>query len=84
MTDEKKKPEEELSDGQLDDVAGGSNEPSPGSILGGVLNSRKQVEVYRAGGTYNGTYYVDEVEHSIESAGYEQRFKLKRNEMGAT
>ncbi len=40
------------------------------------------VEVSGVGETFGGTYYVDEVTHSLREGSYSQKFKLTRNALG--
>ncbi len=50
---------------------------------GGVLKARQLVAVRGAGLTYDGTYRVDSVTHSIKRGEYKQNFTLERNHLVA-
>ena len=49
-----------------------------------ILKPRALVGVRGVGDTYNGFYYVKEVNHSIARGGYTQSFMLQREGTGAT
>ena len=49
---------------------------------GRALRSRRLVDVRGAGSSYNGTYYVREVTHSIRRGQYRQSFTLTRDGRG--
>ena len=49
---------------------------------GRALRSRRLVDVRGAGSSYNGTYYVREVTHSIRRGEYRQSFTLTRDGRG--
>ena len=51
---------------------------------GRVLRARRLVKVRGVGQSYDGTFYVKEVVHSIRRGEYKQRFKLIREGRGAT
>ncbi len=53
-----------------------------GAIYGHVLLTHVLVIVDGAGDTYDGTYYVDEVQHRFSLEGYREGFKLLRNATG--
>jgi hypothetical protein len=53
-----------------------------GALYGHVLLTHQLVPVDGAGATYDGTYYVDEVQHHFSLEGYRQGFKLLRNATG--
>jgi phage protein D len=57
-----------VAEGDLNTVAYGS-----------VLRAKRTVLVRGAGKTFNGTYYVDRVLHTLSGNGYRQAFSLKRN-----
>ena len=67
MTDEKKKPEDEINDEQLDEVAGGLTEPVIGSISDGVLKPKVQIDLSGVGDKFEGQYYVDDVGHTYDT-----------------
>lgn len=46
------------------------------------INPKDKVDVDGAGSTHSGTYYVDEVSHTITSENHKQQFDLKRNATG--
>jgi hypothetical protein len=50
---------------------------------GGLLRPRGLVMLRGAGHTYNGTYYVKSVNHSIRKGEYKQRFTLTRDGTGS-
>jgi phage protein D len=50
---------------------------------GRVLRARRLVKVRGVGQSYDGTFYVKEVVHSIRRGEYKQRFKLIREGRGA-
>lgn len=72
-------------------LAAGMNAPDPvvgrGEIdtvrYGNVLRARKLVGIAGAGKSYDGTYYVRRVTHSITVGDYKQSFELSREGMGA-
>ena len=53
-----------------------------GSLYGHVLLTNRSVYVDGVGGTYNGLYYVDQVNHTFSREGYFQQFRLLRNAVG--
>lgn len=59
------------ADGELD-----------GALYGHVLRTHETVEVDGLGPTYDGLFYVDEVQHHFSMEGYRQQFKLLRNATG--
>lgn len=81
-----------LADGELQGVAlGRANEAAmkikatgqlDGTLYGNVLHVGKPVVVDGVGTRYNGTYYVDAVDHLFNYDGYKQDFKLLRNAHG--
>lgn len=48
---------------------------------GGILNARTLVNVRGVGITYDGTYFVESVTHTIKSGSYKQSFTLSRNRL---
>ena len=50
---------------------------------GNILSPRSLVDLRGAGYTYDGTYYVQSVTHSIRKGEYKQRFSLAREGVGA-
>jgi hypothetical protein len=46
---------------------------------GAILNARTLVEVHGAGLTYDGSYFVESVTHTIKPGSYKQSFSLSRN-----
>ena len=46
---------------------------------GAILNARTLVDVHGAGVTYDGTYFVESVTHTIKAGSYKQSFTLSRN-----
>ncbi|MCB9765334.1 MAG: hypothetical protein H6739_36510 [Alphaproteobacteria bacterium] len=50
---------------------------------GGVLKARQLVELRGVGQSYDGTWYVKEVTHSIRIGEYRQSFSLAREGLGA-
>ncbi len=53
-----------------------------GSLYGHVLQPNRTVRVSGAGSTYDGLWYVDEVNHHFSNDGYLQSFQLIRNATG--
>jgi hypothetical protein len=53
-----------------------------GALYEHVLLSHNTVEVDGVGDTFGGLYYVDEVQHTFNTVGYRQTFKLLRNAIG--
>jgi hypothetical protein len=52
-------------------------------FYGGVLQARALVGLRGAGHSYDGTYYVKSVTHSIAKGTYKQKFTLTREGLGA-
>ena len=50
-----------------------------GLRYGAVLNARSTVDLRGVGATFDGSYYVQSVTHSISKGQYKQRFSLKRD-----
>jgi hypothetical protein len=50
-----------------------------GLRYGAVLHARSTVDVRGVGATFDGSYYVQSVTHSIRKGEYKQRFSLKRS-----
>lgn len=50
---------------------------------GSILSARTLVEVRGAGITYDGSYFVDSVTHTIKPGSYKQNFSLTRNALVA-
>lgn len=50
-----------------------------GLRYGAVLHARSTVDLRGVGATFDGTYYVQSVTHSISKGEYRQRFSLKRS-----
>jgi hypothetical protein len=46
---------------------------------GAILNARTLIDVHGAGLTYDGTYFVESVSHTIKAGSYKQSFTLSRN-----
>ena len=51
---------------------------------GAVLEAPGLVDVRGVGYSYDGTYYVQQVKHSIRRGGYTQNFTLTREGVGST
>jgi phage protein D len=51
---------------------------------GGVLRTKRPVEMRGAGRQFSGTYYVERVLHTLRGDEYTQRFTLRRNALGLT
>jgi hypothetical protein len=51
---------------------------------GSVLKPRATVPIKGIGETYSGIYYVTHVSHVFTTAGYNQRFRVKRNALMPT
>jgi hypothetical protein len=62
-----------VAQGQLDAVR-----------YGGILQARALVGVRGAGATYDGTYYVKSVTHTLRPGSYVQSFSLRRQGTGTT
>jgi phage protein D len=60
-----------IADGELNTVA-----------YGGLLRAKRPLEVYGAGETFSGTYYVERVQHILTPDSYKQNFTLRRNAVG--
>ena len=45
-----------------------------------ILKLGDEINIDGLGSTYEGTYYVEEVNHHLSSTGSRQRFKLTRSE----
>jgi hypothetical protein len=71
-----------LMDKSLDDAVTATGELDA-VRYGGLLKPRRIVELRGAGHTYNGTYYVKSVSHSIRKGEYKQRFILTREGTGS-
>ena len=71
-----------LTDSSTDETVTASGELDA-TIYGDVLQPRGLVGVRGVGNTYNGTYYVQRVTHSIKKNEYKQRFTLSREGTGA-
>lgn len=50
-----------------------------GNSYGTVLRPRRPVTIKGVGETHSGVYYVTHVTHTIDTGGYTQRFRVKRN-----
>lgn len=50
-----------------------------GNHYGSVLRPRRPVTIKGVGETHSGVYYVTHVTHTIDTGGYTQRFRVKRN-----
>jgi phage protein D len=60
-----------IADGELNTVA-----------YGGLLHAKRPIDVYGAGETFSGTYYVERVQHILTPDSYKQNFMLRRNAVG--
>lgn len=71
-----------LTDSSTDETVSASGELDA-VVYGDVLRPRELVGVRGAGNTYDGTYYVQKVTHTIRKNDYRQRFILNREGTGA-
>jgi phage protein D len=52
------------------------------AAYGGILRAKRPVLVRGAGEQFSGTYYVEQVLHTLTPDSYTQRFTLRRNALG--
>jgi hypothetical protein len=71
-----------LTDSSTDETVTASGELDA-TVYGDVLQPRGLVGVRGVGNTYDGTYYVQSVTHTIKKNEYKQRFTLSREGTGA-